>query len=89
MTLATLSADRRLGSHALPDISTIFYTPENMSGLVVFLYINKLIDSAVFCFYPLNGDASSRQKHYWQCANILHQYSHLFWYFVTCNVMIA
>ena len=33
LTLATLSADRRLGSHALPDISTIFYTPENMSGL--------------------------------------------------------
>ena len=38
LTLATLSADRRLGSHALPDISTIFYTPENMSGLVVILF---------------------------------------------------
>ena len=33
LTLATLSADRRLGSHALPDISTIYYTPENMAGL--------------------------------------------------------
>ena len=33
LTLATLSADRRPGSHALPDISTIYYTPENMSGL--------------------------------------------------------